>query len=859
MSVDGWNTLLVLGGIRSGKSEFAESLVSGATSLRYLATSASPSEEDPEWQERIAAHRDRRPETWETEETAADPGRLIATLTEAKPDETLLVDDLGGWVGVLLDPAYQPSDDGKTIQELAAAVRGCAARLVLVSPEVGLSLVPATTLGRAFADALGTVNQAVAAAVDAVVLVVAGQPTWLKEAPPALAPSSAPAAAPVQVLADVPAPIVLPEVITPVAAPPAPAAAAPAPASPAAAAPASAAPASAAPASAAPASAAPAADALRGPTQALPMVRTGLVIQPNMELPLPDEETGPAALDRLATLDIAGTGLGELAGVVRFAAATQGTDTPRPWQSVRVLLVQGDHAGGASAGTPAGESGRRTAQARLGVGALAQLTAAAGATLQIVDAPAAAAVEDGPALTLDEVDDALRLGWRLAEEAAENGADLLVIAAGGDGAPAAAAAVLAATAGAEPSAVLPPVRTPEGDFDDNAWMARCAAVRDAMQRVRKGSREAKDILAEVGGGDVAVVTGILLGATARRTPVLLDGPIGVAAALVSRDLAGQARHWCLLPDHGGDPAVKLGADVLGLTPVLNMRLGLGEGTTALAALPLLRSAIALAASIPPRTDPSSTPDATGPATGTSWPADGLDAADAAGAASAGAAGLLAEAAVSASTTTAVSTSDDSAGGGTDTGDDSAVALASAVGVVAGEPAGDRADGIGAGDTYAGSRDTTTVITGTGTGGPDADTTTVIGRTGGSDADTTTVIGGAGGSDADATAVIRLPGSGDAGSAGGDAGTGAYPASTAAPAPDDAEDEAERTAVLSVVPPAGAPDTGLRVPATDDPEATTVIPTGSGPARAEENEDSNSWLPGFGNPRRSDDPDAPATR
>src|SRR5690348_15080616 len=109
MSVDGWNTLLVLGGIRSGKSEFAESLVSGATSLRYLATSASPSEEDPEWQERIAAHRDRRPETWVTEETAADPGRLIAALTEAKPDETLLVDDLGGWVGVLLDPAHQPS------------------------------------------------------------------------------------------------------------------------------------------------------------------------------------------------------------------------------------------------------------------------------------------------------------------------------------------------------------------------------------------------------------------------------------------------------------------------------------------------------------------------------------------------------------------------------------------------------------------------------------------------------------------------------------------------------------------------------------------------------------------------------
>ncbi|MEK8109919.1 nicotinate-nucleotide--dimethylbenzimidazole phosphoribosyltransferase [Micromonospora sp. M12] len=64
---------------------------------------------------------------------------------------------------------------------------------------------------------------------------------------------------------------------------------------------------------------------------------------------------------------------------------------------------------------------------------------------------------------------------------------------------------------------------------------------------------------------MAVATGVLLGATARRVPVLLDGPVGMAAGMVSRDLAGQARHWCLLADHGGHPAVRLAADVLGLT------------------------------------------------------------------------------------------------------------------------------------------------------------------------------------------------------------------------------------------------------------------------------------------------------
>src|SRR4051794_28280136 len=170
MSVDRWTTVLVLGGIRSGKSAFAESLVADAPSVRYVATAAA-GEDDPEWLDRIEAHQRRRPQSWTTEETGADPDRLTALLTEAKPDDTLLVDDLGGWVTALLHPARQPNDDPATVQALADAVRACTARLVVVSPEVGLSLVPATPVGRAFTDALGTANQALAAACDRVALV----------------------------------------------------------------------------------------------------------------------------------------------------------------------------------------------------------------------------------------------------------------------------------------------------------------------------------------------------------------------------------------------------------------------------------------------------------------------------------------------------------------------------------------------------------------------------------------------------------------------------------------------------------------------------------------------------------------
>ncbi|MET7805293.1 bifunctional adenosylcobinamide kinase/adenosylcobinamide-phosphate guanylyltransferase [Micromonospora chersina] len=607
MSVDGWNTLLVLGGIRSGKSEFAESVVADAPTVRYVATAPAGDPEDTEWATRLAAHRARRPGSWTTEETAADPGRLAEVIAAAGPNETLLVDDLGGWVTVLLDPAHQPADDTATIAELAAAVRASAARLVLVSPEVGLSLVPTTPLGRAFTDALGATNRAVADACDAVALVVAGQTAWLKPAAtpthpatparpgqadvpaqagpgqgaaqPALDQAGAPAqggpghagapaqAGPGQAGAPDEA---LPEVLTPAA----PAAPAPAPAG------------------------APGRADWAAPTMALPMVATGLVIQPGMELPMPDDYTGPQAVDRLVTLDIPGAGLGVLEQVVGFAAATQGTATPTPWGQVRVLLLHGDHEGGASAGATPGESARRARQARAGKGALARLAAENGASLQVVETPTSAPIEEGPALTGERVESALRYGWRLAEQAADAGVQLLVLAACGAGTETAAAAVLAATAGAEPPAVLGRVMNEQGEYDDAAWMVRCAAVRDALHRTRRSSREAKDILAELGGGDVAVATGVLLGATARRIPVLLDGPVGVAAGMVSRDLAGQARHWCLLPDHGGRPGVRLAADVLGLTPLLDLRLDLGEGATALAALPLLRSALTLAAGLP---------------------------------------------------------------------------------------------------------------------------------------------------------------------------------------------------------------------------------------------------------------------
>lgn len=534
MAFDGWRSVLVLGGIRSGKSAYAQSLATAAGPVRDLAG------EVPD----------------------AEPDRLAKLVAEAGPDQVLLVDDLTAWVTAQLAQGSEAL--AVAVAELAEAVRGCAGPVVVVSSEVGLSAVREAAPEREVAEAVGMANQAVAGACDGMVLVVAGQPTWLKR------PTSR---------AAVPAAPELPPVVTvtprqPEIAPVPPPTMARAPVEPA------------------------DTDPLHEHTLALPALVAGLTIQPGMMLPLPDDEAGERATTRLRGLDVAGAGFGVLADVVRFAAATQRRAVPGPWRSVRVLLVHGDHAGGAAAGESPIEAARRARQTAAGEGGLGALVAETGVGLQLVEAPAARAMETEDALTAVEVDEALTYGWRLAEQAADSGVDLIVIAACGAGSDTAASAVTAALTRAEPVSLLGRVHAPDSRFDDAAWMIRCTAVRDALHRTRARPRNAHDLLAALGGGDMAVVTGVLLGAAARQTPVLLDGPVGVVAGLVSRDIGGQARHWCLLADDGRHPTVRYAADVLGLRPVTDLGLGLGEGSRALAALPLLRAALTVAAALP---------------------------------------------------------------------------------------------------------------------------------------------------------------------------------------------------------------------------------------------------------------------
>lgn len=133
---------------------------------------------DPEWADRVAVHRARRPAGWRTVEDADLP-----TVLDAHPGEPVLVDDLATWVTGLLDDAGwerdAPSVDAARAS-LTAAVERFAGTLVLVSAEVGLGVVPSTRAGRLFRDELGALNAALAAVCDEVLLLVAGLPLRLK-------------------------------------------------------------------------------------------------------------------------------------------------------------------------------------------------------------------------------------------------------------------------------------------------------------------------------------------------------------------------------------------------------------------------------------------------------------------------------------------------------------------------------------------------------------------------------------------------------------------------------------------------------------------------------------------------------
>lgn len=162
--------VVLLGGARSGKSRLALELASGSDGqVVFLATAEAL---DAEMAERIAAHRAERPARWTTVE---EPVELRRALAAAEESATCVVDCLSLWVSNLLlrgDETTAVEDAARACAELAASRQGWT---IAVTNEVGLGIVPATPVGRAYRDLLGTVNRIWVDAADRAAFVVAGR------------------------------------------------------------------------------------------------------------------------------------------------------------------------------------------------------------------------------------------------------------------------------------------------------------------------------------------------------------------------------------------------------------------------------------------------------------------------------------------------------------------------------------------------------------------------------------------------------------------------------------------------------------------------------------------------------------
>lgn len=177
-------TVFVLGGARSGKSAYAERRAQQTgRAVRYVATAASPgatdTPDDAEFAERIAIHRARRPAHWQTVEPGAD---LAAAVLDAG-DACVIVDCLTLWLTGLFYPAGSDAphpDWARHIDAFDAALGAARGPVFVVSNEIGLGVVPMGEETRRFVDALGRLNQRIAARCDAVVMMVAGLPMQVK-------------------------------------------------------------------------------------------------------------------------------------------------------------------------------------------------------------------------------------------------------------------------------------------------------------------------------------------------------------------------------------------------------------------------------------------------------------------------------------------------------------------------------------------------------------------------------------------------------------------------------------------------------------------------------------------------------
>ncbi|MTE18720.1 nicotinate-nucleotide--dimethylbenzimidazole phosphoribosyltransferase [Streptomyces sp. TRM43335] len=332
----------------------------------------------------------------------------------------------------------------------------------------------------------------------------------------------------------------------------------------------------------------------------------------------PDSGVRRDAEERRARTGLPTGALGRLDELGEWLAAARGRVPVEPLSRPKVVLFAGDHKVaelGVSA-RPAGGAHTLVRAVLEGNSPVAVLARHQGVPLRVVDMSLDCDPEELPeevtrhrvrrsggrldiedSLTAEEAERAFRAGMAVADEEADSGTDLVVLGDLSVGGTTAAGVLIAALCGTDASVVT---GRGGGHIDDLAWMRKCAAIRDGLRRARPALGDQLGLLRTVAGADLTAITGFLLQSAVRRTPVILDGVVSAACALVAQRVAFRAPDWWLAGQAAGEPAQAKALDRMALDPLLDHGVTAGEGTGALLALPLVRAAAAVAAELPVR-------------------------------------------------------------------------------------------------------------------------------------------------------------------------------------------------------------------------------------------------------------------
>lgn len=313
-----------------------------------------------------------------------------------------------------------------------------------------------------------------------------------------------------------------------------------------------------------------------------------------------DTRIHEAVRDRFSGLAVPPNALGRLVDPVARLAASQGATTPVAGPAACAVFVADHGIASDDTVTPWPREVTRTVAdiAAQGRAACAVLARTVGANLMIVDVgiatgptpdgvvdervrPGSADVRHGPAISVEDVHAACDVGVRMANKSIDSGARLLAVGEIGIGNTTAAAALIATFTGADPAVV-----TGRGSgIDDAALERKRAIVSDVVARC--GNRSVTEVLSEVGALEVCALVGFMVAASARRTPIVLDGVTTLAAALATKEIAPHAVGHMIAGHRSPEPAVDAALGSLNLDPMVDFGLRVGEGTGALLALPLL--------------------------------------------------------------------------------------------------------------------------------------------------------------------------------------------------------------------------------------------------------------------------------